>query len=199
MRLPRKRLSRKTEPAVERGLGSHYRRGSMDEIVVALVRNAHGLDGEVLVELLTDDPDEVFVGDRVFWVLGGAGRRPDRLTLTGARRHKGGLLLRFREIADRTAADRLRGRELAVPGDELRKLDEDEFFLHDLVGYQVVRLDGAPVGDVTTSYETGAQLLLGVAAGEREFLIPFGKQLVTEVDREARRIVIDPPPGLLED
>jgi 16S rRNA processing protein RimM len=42
-------------------------------------------------------------------------------------------------------------------------------------------------------------LLLGVTAGEREFLIPFGRQLVTEVDREERRIVIDPPPGLLED
>jgi 16S rRNA processing protein RimM len=171
----------------------------MDEIVVALVRNAHGLDGEVLVELLTGDPDEVFVEDRVFRVPGGAGRRLDRLTLTGARRHKGGLLLRFREIADRTAADRLRGRELAVPGDELRKLEEDEFFLHDLVGYTVVRQDGEPVGDVTTSYETGAQLLLGVTAGEREFLVPFGRQVVTEVDREVRRIVIDPPPGLLED
>ena len=171
----------------------------MDEIVVGLIRNAHGLGGEVLVELLTGDPDDVFATGRVFRVEGGQGRGPDSLTLTGARRHKGGLLLQFQEIGDRTAAARLRGRELAVPGDELRKLDEDEFFLHDLVGYTVVRLDGEPVGDVTTSYETGAQLLLGVTAGEREFLIPFGRQVVTEVDREVRRIVIDPPPGLLED
>ena len=88
---------------------------------------------------------------------------------------------------------------MALPTEKLRQLDENEFFLHDLVGYTVVRLDGEPVGDVTTSYETGAQLLLGVTAGEREFLIPFGRQLVTEVDREVRRIVIDPPPGLLED
>ena len=170
----------------------------MDEIVVGLVRNAHGLDGEVLVELLTGDPDDVFVEDRVFRVSGRGRRGPDRLTLTGARRHKGGLLLSFAEIEDRTAAERLRGRELALPDDDLRELEEDEFFLHDLVGYAVVCLDGEPVGDVVTSYETGAQLLLGVMAGERELLIPFGRQLVTEVDREARRIVIDPPPGLLE-
>jgi len=170
----------------------------MDEIVVGLVRNAHGLDGEVLVELLTGDPDDVFVKDRVFRISGRGRRGPDRLTLTGARRHKGGLLLRFGEIADRTAAERLRGCELALPGDSLRKLDEDEFFLHDLVGYAVVRSDGEPVGDIVTSYETGAQLLLGVMVGEREILIPFGRQLVTGVDREARRIVIDPPPGLLE-
>jgi 16S rRNA processing protein RimM/ribosomal protein S16 len=172
--------------------------GSMDEIVVGLVRNAHGLDGEVLVELLTGDPDDVFVEGRVFRISGRGRRGPDRLTLTGARRHKGGLLLSFGEIEDRTAAERLRGCELALPGDDLRKLEEDEFFLHDLVGYTVVCLNGEPVGDVVTSYETGAQLLLGVLAGKRELLIPFGRQLVTEVDREGRRIVIDPPPGLLE-
>ena len=171
----------------------------MDEIVVARIRNAHGLDGEVLVELLTGDPDDVFVADRVLRVARRQGKGLARLTLKGARRHKGGLLLRFAEVGDRTAAETLQGRELTLPTDELRQLDEDEFFLHDLVGYAVVRVDGAAVGEVVTSYETGAQLLLGVTAGEREFLIPFGRQLVTEVDRDARRIVIDPPPGLLED
>ncbi len=171
----------------------------MDEIVVGLIRNAHGLGGEVLVELLTGDPDDVFAAGRVFRVDGGQGRGPDSLTLIGARRHKGGLLLQFQEVGDRTAAERLRGRELVLPTQKLRQLDEDEFFLHDLVGYAVVRADGAPVGDVVASYETGAQLLLGVRAGEEELLIPFGRQLVTEVDREARKIVIDPPPGLLED
>ncbi|MBT8461835.1 MAG: ribosome maturation factor RimM [Gemmatimonadetes bacterium] len=170
----------------------------MEEIVVARVRNAHGLDGEVLVELLTGDPDDVFAVDRVLRVSGGRERGPGRLTLKGARRHKGGLLLRFQEVSDRTAAERLQGRELAVPQEELRQLEEDEFFLHDLVGYAVVRVSGEPVGDVVTSYETGAQLLLGVSAGGDEILIPFGRQLVTEVDRDARRIVIDPPPGLLE-
>ena len=171
----------------------------MDDIVVGLIRNAHGLGGEILVELLTGDPDEVFVAGRAFRLVGGKGRGPGSLTLTAARRHKGGLLLQFQEVGDRDAAEKLRGRELALPTEELRQLDEDEFFLHDLVGFAVVRTDGEPVGDVATSYETGAQLLLGVTAGEREFLIPFGRQLVTEVDREARRIVIDPPPGLLED
>ena len=170
----------------------------MDAIFVGLIRKAHGLDGELLVELLTGDPDDVFSPGRVLEVARGAGKGPDRLTVMGARRHKGGLLLRFREIGDRTAAEMLRGHELALPLDELRELDEDEFFLHDLVGYTVVRADGEPVGAVVTSYETGAQLLLGVLAGERELLIPFGRQLVTEVDRKARRIVIDPPPGLLE-
>lgn len=171
----------------------------MELIVVGLIRKAHGLDGEVLVELLTGDPDEVFVADRVLRLQGAAGKGPRQLTVSGARSHKGGLLVRFREVGDRTAAERLQGREVALQADELRKLDEDEFFLHDLVGCSVLREDGEPVGEVVTTYETGAQLLLGVAIGEREVLIPFGKQLVTAVDREGRRIVIDPPPGLLED
>ncbi len=171
----------------------------MDEIVVGLIRKAHGLDGEVLVELMTGDPDEVFVVGRTLRMVGGEGGGPTRLELAGVRRHKGRMLLRFREIPDRTAAEALRGRELALAKEELRDLEEDEFFLHELVGFTVVRTDGQPVGEVATSYETGAQLLLGVTAGDREVLIPFGKQLVTEVDREGRRIVIDPPPGLLED
>lgn len=171
----------------------------MDELVVARVRRAHGLGGEVLVELLTGDPDEVFVEDRCFRIAGGRGEGPGRLSLAGVRRHKAGLLLRFQEISDRAGAEHLRGSELTLRADELRPLDEDEYFLHDLVGYSVVRSGGDRVGEVATSYETGAQLLLGVATGAGEVLIPFGRQLVTEVDREGRRIVIDPPPGLLEE
>lgn len=171
----------------------------MDDIVVALVRRAHGLDGEMLVELMTSDPDEVFVENRRFRVSRGGSGSAVGLTLTGARRHKGGLLVRFREVSDRTAAERLKGCDLTLRPDELRELDEDEFFLHDLIGYAVQTTDGEPVGEVAASYETGSQLLLGVTDGERETLVPFGRQLVTEVDREARRIVIDPPPGLLED
>lgn len=171
----------------------------MVELVVAKVRKPHGLDGEVLVELSTGDPDDVFTKDRVFRVPGGPGGGPGQLTLLGMRRHKGGLLLRFREVGNREEADRLRGVELRLPPDELRALDEDEFFLHDLVGYSVERADGAVVGEVATSYETGAQLLLGVEGEDGEILIPFGRQLVLEVDRAERRIVIDPPPGLLED
>jgi 16S rRNA processing protein RimM len=171
----------------------------MVELVVATVRKAHGLAGEVLVELATDAPDEVFATDRVFSVRGGGSGGPQRLTLTGTRPHKGGLLLEFREIRDRTAADRLRGVDLCLSVDELRPLDDDEFFVHDLVGYSVERTGGEVIGKVVTSYETGAQLLLGVESGGGELLVPFGKQLVREVDREARRIVIDPPPGLLEE
>lgn len=171
----------------------------MVELTVAKVRRAHGLGGEVLVELSTGDPDDVFTEGRVFGAPGLPGAESACLTLAGSRRHKGGLLLQFREVTSREEADRLRGVELRLPADELRDLEEDEFFLHDLVGYTIERTDGVPVGDVVTSYETGAQLLLGIGGGDREILIPFGRQLVIEVDRERRRIVIDPPPGLLED
>lgn len=170
----------------------------MEELVVALVRRAHGLDGEVLVEALTGDADDVFVEGRVFRVRGGALAAPTRLTLQTGRPHKGGRLLQFREIVDRTAAERLRGIELALPKEELRELEPDEYFVHDLVGYRIVLADGEDVGVVLTVYETGAQLLLGVGTGEREVLVPFGRQVVRAVDRVERRIVIDPTPGLLE-
>jgi 16S rRNA processing protein RimM len=171
----------------------------MVELTVARVRSAHGLGGEVFVELSTGDAEDVFTVGRELRVSGQTAGESGHLTLAGARRHKGGLLLRFQEVGDRESAERLRGLELRLAAEELRPLDEDEFFLHDLVGYSVEQADGRVIGDVVTSYETGAQLLLGVAGADREILIPFGRQLVVGVDREERRIVIDPPPGLLED
>jgi len=171
----------------------------MDELVVGLVRKAHGLSGEVLVEPLTGDADDVFVVGRVFGVRGGGRAAPSRLTLHSGRLHKSGQLLRFEEVGDRAAAEALCGAALALPVEELRELEPDEYFVHELVGYRVVRAGGAEVGIVAVVYETGAQMLLGIGAGGGEILVPFGRQVVTEVDRKARRIVIDPLPGLLEE
>lgn len=168
----------------------------MRQLVVALVRRAHGLRGEVLVEPLTGDSGDIFVPGRELAVLGeGTG---DRLIVETVRVHKGGHLLRFRGIEDRSAAEALRGAELAVEEGELRELEDEEFFVHDLVGCRVGLVDGTDLGIVGSVYEVGEQVLLGVSVDEREILIPFGRQVVEDVDRETGRIVIDPPPGLLE-
>ena len=171
----------------------------MTAIVVARLRKAHGLDGEILANIDTGDPDSIFVPGREFGIAGSpAGSGIPILTLETARPHKGGYLLRFREIGDRETVNELRGREITVPADALRPLEENEFFLHDLVGLEAWREGGGRIGAVSEVYELGGRILLGVEVQGHERLVPFRPELVRSVDRESGRVWIDPPPGLLE-
>lgn len=171
----------------------------MEAIVVARLRKAHGLDGEILARIDTGDPDSIFVPGREFKIAGSpAGSPIPNLTLETARPHKGGYLLRFREIGDREAVNALRGREITVPADALRPLEENEFFLHDLVGLEAWREGGDRIGAVNEVYDLGGHIFLGVDVQGHEKLVPFRPEVVGSVDRESGRVWIDPPPGLLE-
>ena len=114
------------------------------------------------------------------------------------RPHGKAILARFAEITDRTLAERMTGAHLSLPLSELPELEEGEFFMHDLVGYEVVLVGGTVVGSVGRVYDAAGQTILGVDGADGEQLIPFNGQIIREVEPEARRIVADPPPGLLE-
>lgn len=170
-------------------------------VIVGRVRRAHGIRGEVAVELLTDEPDAVFApGRRVFAGTVTGDQAPDRLELHVVRSSpfKGGLLVAFREIADRNAADLWRDRFLLVPDDELTPPAEGELYLHDLLGMRVARVDGEPVGTVADVYELPQGLVLEVDRGRGSVLVPFDDRTVVEVDEDERLIRIDPLPGLLD-
>lgn len=188
----------------------------MDDLaLVGIVRRAHGIRGELAVETFTDAPDAVFAsGRRVF---GGtphgrvltADRRPGGPPLTLTVRHttpfKGGLIVTFDEIADRTAAETWRDRALLVPYAELPPPAADEVYLHELVGMRVVHRDGTAVGEVVDLIELPQGLALdvqlaGTPAGEkpRTAYLPYRPEMVLEVDVPARTITVDPPDGLFE-
>ena len=170
-----------------------------EEVVVGLVRSAHGLTGELLVEEKTADPEEVFSEGRVFRVEGGgSGQVEARLTLQSSRPHRGGRLVRFVEVVDRTGAERYAGRHLAVDRDELRPLAEDEYFVQELVGFEAVGQLEESIGLVRSVYETAGSTILGIDADGREVLVPFQAMFVTRVSRAERKIWIDGPEGLLE-
>ena len=164
----------------------------MLDVVVGRVGRAHGIRGEVAVELRTDEPELRFAP--------GATLHTDErvLTVESARSHQGRLLVRFAEIDDRNAAEALRGAELTAYIDpEQSPEDPEEFYDHQLVGLAVETVAGDPVGTVTAvEHGTGQDLLvLDTAAGE--VLFPFVAALVPEVDLAARRLVVDDRPGLL--
>jgi 16S rRNA processing protein RimM len=167
-------------------------------IGVARLLRAHGLGGEVFASPTTSDAETLFVPGRVFQVLEGGSGEPVELALEAARPHKGGYLLRFRGHVDREAAESLRGLEIGLPEQDLRPLEENEFFLHQLAGLEAWRTGGGRIGPVLDVYELGGQVLLGIEWEGRERLVPFRREMVERVDLEAGRVWIDPPAGLLE-
>jgi len=169
------------------------------QLVVGRIGRPHGLRGEVTVEVRTDDPDARFAVGSVL-ATDPAERGP--LLVSSARWHSGRLLVRFGDCQDRDAAEELRGLVLVVDSADLAPLpDPQEFHDHELIGLQVVTVSGEVGGSVADVLHHGQDLLVIDGAGSRsdtEILVPFVAPLVPEVDVAAGRLVISPPPGLLD-
>jgi 16S rRNA processing protein RimM len=169
-------------------------------VIVGRVGRPHGIRGEVVVGLRTDEPELRFaVG-----ALLGSGSTPDgdttgQLTVASARWHSGQLLVAFAGITDRTAASGLTGSWLSVDSSQLpAPPDPDEFRDHELIGLSVRTSAGEAVGVVTDVLHPGQDLLVVRPAHGEEHLVPFVKAIVPEVDLAAGVLIIDPPPGLLD-
>jgi len=169
-------------------------------IIVGRVRKAHGVNGAVVVEALSDDGDAVFsAGRRVIAGTTTGDLTKDRreLHITSSTPFKGGYIVRFDEIADRDAAELWRDRFLLAPDDELVPPAENEIYIHEIPGMRVELESGGVVGVVTDVFELPQGLTLDVARERGSIMIPYDR-VVTSVDRHARVIRIDPPLGLLE-
>ncbi|EHI12959.1 ribosome maturation factor RimM [Mycolicibacterium thermoresistibile] len=170
------------------------------DLVVGRVVKAHGITGEVVVEVRTDDPDSRFAPGVRLRGRPGRGDGPEReFVVESSRPHSGRLLVRLAGIEDRTAAEALRGILFVIDSADLPPIeDPDEFYDHQLEGLRVRTVDGREVGTVSEVLHTAAGELLAVRAGEREVLVPFVREIVPTVSLKERTIEIDPPDGLLE-
>ncbi|MFI9719556.1 ribosome maturation factor RimM [Streptomyces sp. NPDC052396] len=167
------------------------------QLVVGRIGRAHGIKGEVTVEVRTDEP-ELRLGPGAVLATDPAGAGP--LTIESGRVHSGRLLLRFSGVADRTAAEALRNTLLIAEVDpEETPEDPDEYYDHQLMDLDVVTADGTPVGRVTEIAHLPSQDLFIVERPDgSEVMVPFVAEIVTEIDLDAQRAVIDPPRGLLD-
>jgi 16S rRNA processing protein RimM len=189
-------------------------------VIVGRIGRPHGIRGEVVIGVRTDEPDLRFAVGAVLDVertpSAGTGADGGRLTVAAARWHSGQLLVAFTGITDRTAAGELTGSWLSIDSDQLAPTaDPDEFRDHELIGLSVRTAAGDAVGVVTDVLHYGQDLLVirrapagangagdngagDNGAGDGECLVPFVKAIVPEIDVGAGVIVIDPPPGLLD-
>ena len=168
----------------------------MNRIALGGIRKAHGVRGDASVEAWTDSLDRFSELDAVTLVS------PDdsstrEVRVETFRPHAGRALVKFAGIETPEEVQTLHNWTLEIPEDEARELEEDEYFLHDLVGLTLIDGEGKQRGVVTEVIEGGGGLLLSVKRADgKTFEVPFAAELCTEIDLTAKRIVVALPEGL---
>jgi 16S rRNA processing protein RimM len=165
-------------------------------VVVGRVARPHGIRGQVIVNPETDFVEERFrPGSALFALHHGAAVE---LTVTTVRFHRGRPILGFRDVDSIEGATWLVGGELRVPAEALQRLPAGQHYRHDLVGCQVTTTSGRDLGTVSAVDGPREGSYLVVRKERRELLIPLAAEICVVVDARQRRIVIEPPEGLLE-
>jgi 16S rRNA processing protein RimM len=160
-------------------------------VVVGKVTKAHGLHGEVVVLVFSDNPERFEPGSSMFFEDG------REVRVRGSRPNGGRLLVAFEGVADRNAADALRGLTLVVPRSSLPDLPEGEFWPHQLEGCVVVTKSGRTLGVITDVVANPANdLWVAVDESGAETMVPAIREVILDVDVEAGRVLVRDIPGL---
>jgi len=167
-----------------------------DRVVIGKIVKPHGLEGEVVVEVLTDFPGRFSEGTNL-QVLG-PGPGPREVRVLSSRSFGGRLLVSFEGITDLASAEALRNAELSVHLADVAKRPPGFVYHWEIEGCEVFDASGAGLGRVTDLQEVGGRslLVLSTPRGTRE--VPFVFPIVVSVDVEKRRVVLAPPEGLLD-
>ena len=165
-------------------------------VLVGRIARPHGLRGEVIVSPETDFVEERFTSGATMWTH--SDRGDETLTISSARVQNGRPVVGFAGFASIEDVERLAGLELRVPEASLQSLGEGAYYQHQLVGCGVETVSGTQVGTVVRVDGGAGGSLLAVAGARGEVLIPFAQHICVEIDVAARRIMVDPPDGLLE-
>jgi len=167
-----------------------------DLVLVGRIARPHGLKGHVVVHPETDFPEERFAPGATLWTR--SDRGDEQLVVASSRMQGGRPVIGFEAVERLEDAERLSGLELRVPEGALRALDEGVYYRHQLIGCAVETTAGRRVGEVVRVDGGAAGSLLAIDGPRGEILIPLAVDIATQVDVAAKRIVINPPDGLLE-
>lgn len=164
-------------------------------LAVGRIVGVHGMRGEVKVEPFTDFPERFDPGSVLL-----LGDELEEVTVLSARPHKSNMLLLLSALSNRGDAERLRTQWLYVPEDEAAALDENAYWVHDILGMEVVTDEGETLGTVYDVLFTGANEVYVVRTPDspREVLLPATDEVVLAVDVPARRMTVHLLPGIFE-
>jgi 16S rRNA processing protein RimM len=165
-------------------------------VLVGRIARPHGHRGQVIVDPATDFPEERFAAGAILHTLRDG--RPGTVTIAAMRIHQGRPVLALEGVETMNEAELLAGLELRVPESELTALPEGTYYEHDLIGCRLVTTDGREVGTVRTIEGGGGMIRLIAGSGRGEIQVPLVHEICVMIDVVHKRIVIDPPEGLLD-
>lgn len=187
--------SRRSEPGNgKRGSGGTPKPAEPRFIAIGRIARPHGLRGEVSVHVLTDFPErfesmkEVYVGHA---------DSPERRQVTGARWHKDRVLLSLQGCDSRTSAESLRGLLIQIPLEDARKLQDNEYYPHQLMGMDVVTVEGEDLGRISDILYTNANDVYVVVGPRGQTLLPAIADVINRVDLAEGRMIVTLIPGLV--
>lgn len=167
-------------------------------LLVGEILRPHGVRGELRMRVLTDYPERLKTLSEVFLSRKADDENPRSYTPTSVRFHQGYALVFFKGVADRDAADRLRGMLVMVDVANAVPLEEGEFYLYQLIGLNVVTESGEVLGKIAEVLETGANDVYIVQGGAHgEILIPVTPETILKTDIAAGQVTVRLPEGLL--
>ena len=167
-----------------------------DLVLVGRIARAHGNRGQVIVDPATDFPDERFKPGSVLWL-----RRDDaieRVEVESVRFHRGRPIIGLAGVGTMNAAEALAGMELRVSIDALQSLPAGSYYHHDLIGCSVETARGEPIGRVKAVEGDGMGSRLVVERSDGDVLIPMVEGICVDIDVAGRKVVVEPPEGLLD-
>jgi 16S rRNA processing protein RimM len=168
---------------------------SGDRIALGIIRKAHGVRGEASVEAWSDSPERFAEVSAVTLVSADDSSTRDAV-IESVRIHAGRALVKFAGIDSPEEVQSLQNWTVEVPSSEARKLDADEYFLHDLIGLRLLDTEGVDRGSVIEIEETGGGVLLVVEGRRGRFDVPFAADICTKVDLDAKTIAVSLPEGI---
>lgn len=164
-------------------------------VTIACISRPQGLKGEVIARLETDFPERFDKLKNVFLVFPNG--KIEETFLENHWFHKGQVVLKFSLISDRNDAETLRNALVKIPESDLIELPKDHYYEFDLVGCQITTINGLEIGKVQELMYTGPAPLL-IVRGTKEYLIPLAEEICYEINIKEKKILINPPEGLLE-
>lgn len=173
-------------------------------VAVAHVAKPHGIRGELCMDSHAGSPLLFAPGQTLFLAVpslkdGGAPGRPKPFAVVASRQHTGRMLVTLKGVGDRNEADLLRGAVVHVAEADLPEPDEGEEYLFRLLGSRVYLENGTEVGEFEAILDTPGQITWVIRGiGGEEILFPAVPEFILGLDAKRKKIVIDPPPGLLE-
>lgn len=188
-------MSPATKPLREADLAGSPDQGEPVFLAVGKLRRPHGVQGEIMMDLLTDFPDRLQPGARLY-----VGRDKKPLELLERREHQGGLLVRFADLADREQVGELRNQVVFINAEDSPQLPQGQFYHHQMVGLRVISQAEGVLGELVEILETGANDVLIVRAESgKDILLPVTDEVIEAIDLQAGELRVKLLPGLLPD